>query len=130
MQEIKFRGISINTKEIIYSMTISNGTIKRKADCVYFEVNVDQWVGVDPESVSQYVNLKDCKGNDVYENDVLINVNNGNKYNVFRVSGGFAINTHQNDFNRKTPFYTALADMQTSSYISGNCVVDTNSLNK
>jgi hypothetical protein len=72
----------------------------------------------------QYIGLNDCKGREIYENDKLIDINNGHKYNVFKVAGGFAINTHQNDFNRQTPFYTSF-DMQTASYVKGSCKVFT-----
>ena len=65
--------------------------------------------------------LADIDGNLIRVGNHLVDINNGNKYNVFRVKGGFAINTHQNDYNRNTPFYTSIADMQTASYINGNC---------
>lgn len=73
--------------------------------------------------ISECIGLKDKNGRDIYVDDILEDENQKLKYNVFEVSGGFAINTHQNDFNRKTPFYTATSDMQTSSYINGNCKV-------
>lgn len=43
---IKFRGKRINGGEWVESMTISNGTIKRKMYDVFFEVQPDKWVGV------------------------------------------------------------------------------------
>lgn len=78
------------------------------------------------QELEQYINLLDINGDEIYENDMLIDRNNGNCFNVFRVSGGFGINTHRSDFNfEKKPsiFYDSIADMQTASYISGNCEI-------
>lgn len=94
----------------------------------FFELNneFDCYSGwLDNCKLYQYTGLNDCKGREIYENDKLINVYNGKKYNVFKVGGGFAVNTHQSDFDMKTPFYTGLSDTQTASYISGNCEIST-----
>lgn len=78
------------------------------------------------EELEQYINLKDMNGDEIYENDMLIDMNNGNYFNVFRVAGGFGINIHKSDFNfdkKPSIFYDSIGDMQTASYISGNCEV-------
>jgi len=46
MREIKFRAKTVNTGEIIESMTIAQGTIKRKRDDYFFEIAPSKYVGV------------------------------------------------------------------------------------
>ncbi len=58
-REILFKGKSINTGEWFESMTIANGTIKRKKDDVFMEIGDNKWVGIDPKSLSQFINQKD-----------------------------------------------------------------------
>jgi len=76
MREILFRGKSINSRMIVYSMSISNGNIKRKQNDMFMEIEPNKWVGVHPESISQFTGVTDKNKTKVFENDkVLVHEN-------------------------------------------------------
>ncbi len=71
----------------------------------------------------QYTGLKDRNGREIWEGDVLGDEYGNVRYEVFRIEGGFGVNTHKDDLGRYTVFYTALGDVQMASYVGTNCVV-------
>lgn len=113
--EIKFRGWfqGINGREYW-----TYGYLVKQTNGNWEIIDGDNAWTVD--NVGQYTGLLDNKGKEIYEGDILYYAERNQWFKVFRVGGGFAVNTHQDDFKKeKVLFYTGLSDMQTASWISG-----------
>lgn len=87
MRTIKFRGKSIENNQWVYgslvidSMTGDKMAIIEWADMS--EVNKNGgayvWVDVFPETVGQFIGLRDKKGNDIYKDDIVESWSSGSK---------------------------------------------------
>ena len=70
------------------------------------------------ENVIFSTGIRDCSGTEIWEGDILFNETKNHYFKVFRVQGGFAVNTHPDDFKKKhILFYEGLSDMQDCSWV-------------
>lgn len=112
MREIKFR---------VWNGIKMHYNIEGFGDNMYcISIYQDEWIS---GWLMQYTGLNDRNNREIWEGDVLGDEYGNVRYEVFRIAGGFGVNTHKDDLGRETLFYTALGDMQMMSYVSTNCVV-------
>jgi uncharacterized phage protein (TIGR01671 family) len=125
MREIKFRG------KCDYGNEWFNGFFIQSEDSSIIiheceDVHDMQWKVVIPETVGQFTGIKDKNGNDIYEGDILKTSKN-DIYTVFYQNGGFCIESNPSSFGLgsqcKSNPTESLSDMQTSSYVSNQCVI-------
>lgn len=101
MREIEFRGKKINSNKWVYgSLIISKPTIDGKQTCWIKEPSIlmmgvkstptENFHEVVPETVGQYIGIKDCTKRKIYENDVVeLKGFNHKQYIVSFIEGAF-----------------------------------------
>lgn len=76
IENIKFKAKRLDNGEWVYGSLIrSTAGVKERAYIVdnFSSMSDYSVIGVDPSTVCQFTGLKDCKGNELYEHDVIKN---------------------------------------------------------
>ena len=123
-REILFKAKSINTGEWVESMTVARGTIKRKSDNFYLEVD-EKWVGIDPKTLCEFtgktIPIEHPMFYDVikvFEDDIFSFGDSKERYRVvFRGFEWIGISIHGDDFG---PFTIRLSAVKDKMIIHGN----------
>lgn len=81
-----------------------------------------------PLNFKQCIDLCDSDDNMIFVDDILYDSTSDTYFTVFKVPGGFAIESNPKSFglydeNDQFPVYESTGDAQTSSYVKSNCVV-------
>lgn len=102
MRTIKFRAKSINNGVgtdgyWVESMTISKGTIKRKMNDYFFELDEGRWVGVVPKTIVEFTGLFDKTGKEIFEGDICKKDRYNELYEIVFYKNAWAIKTESNN---------------------------------
>lgn len=84
-REIKFKAKRLDGKGWVEGSLIRSTTgIKERAYIVdnFSSMSDYSVIGVDPSTVCQFTGLKDCEGKEVWEGDILHNINSLNQYTI------------------------------------------------
>lgn len=85
----------------------------------------DSFVEVIPETVGQYIWLKDKNNTKAFVGDIFIDAK-GIKRTIMQNSGGFVTESNPTAFGYNTFPYEALSDEQNASWFSGTCEIINN----
>lgn len=113
-REIKFKAKRLDGKGWVEGSLIRSTTgIKERAYIVdnFSSMSDYSVIGVDPSTVCQFTGLKDCKGDEVWEGDVLLNTNSDSQYTVMYSDYGSAFFIRKNKTVNDDMYLFELSDV-------------------
>lgn len=79
---MKIENIKFKAKSILDGAWVQGDLIHKEDGKIAILRNGFNVSEVDPSTVCQFTGMKDCKGNEIWEGDVLLNTNSDSQYTV------------------------------------------------
>lgn len=124
-REILFRGKRVDNGEWVYGhyfTEMGRGVAGSNDTIIYFIKDKFGTHPVIPETIGQYIWLKDKNNTKAFVGDILIDAK-GVKRTIMQNSGGFVTESNPTAFGYNTFPYEALSDEQNASWFSGTCKI-------
>lgn len=108
LENIKFKAKRLDNREWVEGDLMKESYSAR---IIEHTSKADNWIAVDPSTVCQFTGLKDCDGKEIWEGDVLLDIDSDSQYTVMYSDYGGAFFIRKNGTVNDDMYLFELSDV-------------------